>query len=387
MIPYSKQDITENDVQAVVKILKSDFLTQGKATPFFEETLCQYTQGKFSVAVNSGTSALHLACLSLGLGQGDWLWTTAISFVASANCGLYCGAKVDFVDIDPDDWNLSVLHLKNKLKLAKKEHKLPKVLVVVHFCGKSANMLELSLLAKEYNFKIIEDACHALGGKFLGDSIGSCKYSDITVFSFHPVKSITTGEGGAAMTNDSELAETMRLLRSHGVTRDSKFMTEKPHGDWYYNQILLGYNYRLSDIQSALGVSQLSRIDDYIEKRNSVASYYDQNLDLSRINIQSQHEEVVSSRHLYVIRLDTHKVKKDRKRIFSELRAANIGVNVHYMPIYRQPFYKKNGYDIQKFKESEKYYSEAISIPIYPALKKDQQMYIVETINKLAKAG
>jgi UDP-4-amino-4,6-dideoxy-N-acetyl-beta-L-altrosamine transaminase len=383
MIPYSKQDITEDDIQAVVKTLKSDFLTQGDATPFFEKSLCQYTGSQFSVAVNSGTSALHVACLSLDLGKGDWLWTTAVSFVASANCGLYCGAKVDFVDIDPNDWNLSIHNLKRKLKIAKQGAKLPKVLIVVHLCGQSANMNELSRLAKEYNFKIIEDACHALGGKYLGKPIGSCIYSDITVFSFHPVKSITTGEGGAATTNNLKLAETMRLLRSHGITRDHKFMIGEPHGAWHYQQICLGYNYRLSDIQSALGTSQLSRIDDYIKKRNLVATYYDQNLDLSKVSIQLQDEKVMSSRHLYVIRLNEDKVKKNRQYVFEKLRDANIGVNVHYIPIYRQPFYQKFGYSSLNFKESEKYYAEAISIPIYPSLEKSQQRYIVETINKL----
>ncbi len=254
MIPYGKQEITQADIDAVVEVLKSDFLTQGPMVPKFEQSVADHVGANHAVAVNSATSALHVACMALGLEQGDWLWTSPITFVASANCGLYCGAQVDFVDIDPQTYNLCPVALKSKLEHAKRENRLPKVVVAVHLCGQPCNMQGIGALAKEYGFKVIEDASHAIGGKYQGEFIGNSRYSDITVFSFHPVKIVTTAEGGMAVTNDDELAEKMNLLRSHGITRDPALMTREPDGPWYYQQVGLGYNYRMTELQAALGV-------------------------------------------------------------------------------------------------------------------------------------
>jgi UDP-4-amino-4,6-dideoxy-N-acetyl-beta-L-altrosamine transaminase len=375
MIPYGKQNISEDDINAVVKVLRSDFLTQGPVVPKFEEELCNYTGAKHAVAVNSCTSALHIACLSLGLEPGGILWTSPITFVASANCALYCGASVDLVDIDFDTALMSISHLKSKLERAKKDGKLPKIVVPVHFSGQSCDMQEIHSLSKEYGFYIVEDAAHAIGGSYKDEKIGCCKYSDITVFSFHPVKIITTGEGGAALTNNSKLAKNMELLRSHGITRDIHQMNEKSSNPWYYEQITLGYNYRMTDIQAALGVSQLNIIDEYISKRAEIANYYDKVFRNTKVFPLIVKTDRSSSNHLYVIRVS----KKIRNILFDKLIEAGIGVNLHYIPLYKQPYFELNG----TFSEAEEYYSSAISIPIFPLLPVNKVRYIANTILSL----
>ncbi len=382
MIPYGRQDISESDIESVISVLRSDFLTQGPKVPEFEETICTYTGAKYGVAVNSATSALHIACLSLGLGQGDWLWTSPITFVATANCGLYCGAKVDFVDIDPQTYNLSPQALEEKLILAKKEGKLPKIVVPVHLAGLSCEMEEIHKLSKEYGFRIIEDASHAIGGQYQGEVIGSCKYSDITVFSFHPVKIITTAEGGMAITNDETLANKMTLLRSHGITRDKDIMTHEPDGPWYYQQIELGLNYRMTDIQAALGLSQLQRLDKFLLKRRKIAEKYDKALADLPISVQFQNKKCLSAYHLYIIRVKEDISKYSHKEVFNKLRHSGIGVNIHYIPIHTQPYYKKLGFNLGDFPIAEQYYREAISLPLFPNLKEIQQAYIVEVLKK-----
>jgi UDP-4-amino-4,6-dideoxy-N-acetyl-beta-L-altrosamine transaminase len=379
MIPYGKQDITQDDIDAVVNVLKSDFLTQGPCVPRFEKEISRCCGAKYAVAVNSATSALHLACLSLGLGNGDWLWTSPITFVASANCGLYCGAKVDFVDINPATYNLCPKALKKKLIKAKELGKLPKVVVVVHLCGQSCDMKAIHVLSKEYGFKIIEDASHAIGGKYLNEPIGNCKYSDITVFSFHPVKIITTGEGGMALTNNNKLAEHMSLLRSHGVTRDPSQMTKQADGDWYYQQIELGYNYRMTDIQAALGVSQLKKINNNISRRHEIADRYNKFLSDFPLTLPYQSADGYSAFHLYIIRL---KNRNKHKQIFDTLRDKGIGVNLHYIPLYRQPYYQFKDSDYNNFPESESYYSEAITIPLYPTMSNQDQDVVIQAIKE-----
>lgn len=372
MIPYGKQSISKDDINAVVKVLHSDFLTQGPVVPKFEEELCNYTGANHAVAVNSCTSALHIACLSLGLGPGDILWASPITFVASVNCALYCGATIDFVDIDFDTALMSVSHLKNKLERAKKDGKLPKIVVPVHFSGQSCDMQEIHSLSKEYGFSIIEDAAHAIGGSYKDEKIGCCKYSDITVFSFHPVKIITTGEGGAIVTNDSQLANKMKLLRSHGITRDVSQMKNESRGAWYYEQIELGFNYRMTDIQAALGISQLNVIDKYLSKRAEIANYYDKVFSNTKILPLLVNADRNSSNHLYVIRVS----KKIRNTLFDKLIEAGIGVNLHYIPVYKQPYFDCN----IKLEETEKYYESAITIPIFPLLNEKEIKYISNKI-------
>jgi len=379
MIPYGTQEVTQKDIDSVNEVLTSGFLTQGQAVPKFEKMVCNYTNTKYGIATNSATSALHIACLALGLVEGDWLWTSPITFVASANCGLYCGAKIDFVDIDTETYNISPQLLENKLIKAEKEGKLPKILIPVHFAGHSCEMNKIYQLSKKYGFKIIEDASHAIGGKYKKQPIGCCEYSDITVFSFHPVKIITTGEGGMAVTNKNELANKMSLLRSHGVTRDQDLMTEVPDGAWYYQQIDLGFNYRMTDIQAALGISQLNRLDQYIEKRHCIATRYDEELNGYSVTSQLQRDDTHSSYHLYVIRVK----RVQHKKIYNKLIENGIGVNVHYIPIYRQPYYKQFGYNKENYPNSERYYLQAISIPIYPTLTNIEQEKIISTLQKL----
>ena len=383
MISYGKQNINQDDIDAVVGVLKSDFLTQGPQTPLFEKTLVDYCGVNYGVAVNSATSALHIACLALGLGGGDWLWTSPNSFVASANCGLYCDAKIDFVDIDPKTHNLSVTELERKLIQAKQENKLPKVVIPVHFAGQSCNMKKIHFLSQEYGFKIIEDASHAIGGKYLEKSIGGCQYSDITVFSFHPVKIITTAEGGLATTNSKELAEKMRLFRSHGITRDKSLMTRDPDGDWYYQQVGLGFNYRMTELQAALGISQMQRLDEFVAKRHILQERYDLLLSDLPIIKPYQDKDNYSALHLYPIQIDLNKVSKNREQIFNVLRENGIGVNVHYIPIHTQPYYLQFGFREGDFPNSESYYNRTISIPLFHTMTAEQQDEVLDVLKRV----
>ena len=379
MIPYGRQNISDEDIDSVIEVLKSDFLTQGPKVPEFENAIAKYTGSKGAVAVNSATSALHIACLALGLGKGDILWTTPITFVASANCALYCGAEVNFIDIDPLTYNLSVSALEEKLIESEKMGRLPKVVVPVHLCGQSCDMESIYELSKKYNFKIIEDASHAIGGKYKGDIIGSCKFSDITVFSFHPVKIITSAEGGVAVTNNAELKESMELLRSHGVSRNPELLVGESDGDWYYQQLTLGFNYRMTELQAALGLSQMKRLDVFVEKRHKIANRYLSELQNLDIVLPHQNDDCYSSFHLFPIRVKAEK----RKYIFDELRKNEIGVNVHYIPVHTQPFYRDMACDYGCLEEAEKYYSECISLPLYPDLTAEDQDYIISTLKKL----
>ena len=372
MIPYGHQDITETDVEAVVEVLKSDFLTQGPMVPQFEEEVAQYCGAHYGVAVNSATSALHIACLAMGLGPGDWLWTSPVTFVATANCALYCGAKVDFVDIDPRTFNISTEALADKLKHAEIEGRLPKILVPVHLCGQSCDMEAIAQLSARYGFKILEDASHAIGGRYRDDPIGNCSYSDITVFSFHPVKVITTGEGGLATTNDKQLAAKLSQLRSHGITRDPKQMTHAPDGPWYYQQTELGFNYRMTDLQAALGLSQLTRLDKYVTRRHELARRYDNVLGSTQITPQKINQDCYSSYHLYVVRIPESGPNYSHLNVFKTLRSQGIGVNVHYIPVHLQPYYDQFGFQKGQFPESESYYQQAISLPLFPTLTDDQ---------------
>lgn len=361
MIPYGRQSISEADIEAVVEVLRSDFLTQGPVVPRFEQAVADYCCARFGVAVNSGTAALHIACLALGVGPGDWVWTSPISFVASANCALYCGARVDFVDIEPDTGNMCAVELERKLVAAKAEDRLPKVVIPVHFAGLPCDMKEIHRLGQEYGFRIIEDACHALGARYHDEPTGNGRYSDITVFSFHPVKIITTGEGGMAMTNDPALAKTMRLLRSHGITREAEDFINEPDGPWYYEQQMLGFNYRMTDIQAALGLSQMHNLEDWIQKRGKLARRYFEAL-APELLPRYFSEERRSAFHLYVHRV----APEQRLRIFEQLRAQGIGANVHYMPIYKQPWYQRSAPTPQPY--AEQFYSGAITLPLFPSL-------------------
>ena len=380
MIPYGRQDITQVDIDAVVEVLQSDFLTQGPKMPLFEQTVAVKVGAKHALAVNSATSALHIACMALGLGQGDWLWTSPITFVASANCGLYCGAQIDFVDIDPRTYNLCPKALEAKLIAAEREGKLPKVLVAVHLCGQPCDMQAIHALSQRYGFKIIEDASHAIGGKYKGEYIGNGRYSDITVFSFHPVKIITTAEGGMALTNDDRLAEKMNLYRSHGVTRDQNLMTHEPDGSWYYQQVELGYNYRMTELQAALGVSQMERLDTFVSRRHALANRYDALLQDLPVTTPWQHPDSYSGLHLYVIRLQMDKIDKNHRQVFEGLREQGIGVNLHYIPVHTQPYYRNMGFQQGDYPAAERYYSEAISLPMYQGLTDPQQDEVVRAL-------
>ena len=379
-IPYGRQDINQLDIDSVEAVLRSDFLTQGSVVPAFEKKVCEFVGVKYAVATNSATSALHIACLALSVGKNDLVWTTSITFVASANCAIYCGANVDFVDIDPRTYLMSVEKLEEKLKIAKENNCLPKVVIPVHLCGQSCEMDKIFELSKQYGFKIIEDASHAIGGKYKGSFIGNCKYSDITVFSFHPVKIITTGEGGMAVTNKPNLYEHMQRLRSHGITRDPNEMDHLPDGSWYYQQIELGYNYRLTDLQAALGLSQMNRIEEFVNRRNEIANLYNQLLSNMPFVLPWQSPDNYSSYHLYVIRVK-NSAPNNHHEIFERLRARGILVNLHYIPLYHHPFYKKMGFDKNNYPESESYYLEAISLPIYSSLTDDDVKTIVHELS------
>jgi len=381
-IPYGRQNISEADIQSVVDVLRSDFLTQGPAVPAFEQAVATYCGAAHGIAVNSATSALHIACLALGLVQGDWLWTTPITFVASANCGLYCGAQVDFVDIDPHTYNLCPHALETKLIQAQKTGRLPKVVVAVHLCGQPCDMAAIYALGQTYGFKIIEDASHAIGGKYKHEPIGNCRYSDITVFSFHPVKIITTAEGGMAVTNSSKLAHAMALLRSHGITRDEACMTHSADGTWYYQQIGLGFNYRMTELQAALGLSQMQRLDAFVAQRHALAQRYNELLADLPLITPWQHPDSHSGLHLYVIRLCLDRIHTTHRDVFENLRAQGIGVNVHYIPVHTQPIYAQMGFVAGDFPQAELYYTQAISLPMYQDLTFAQQDHVVAALRK-----
>lgn len=385
VIPYGRQDISQADIDAVIAVLRSDFLTQGPAVPVFEKAVADYCGAQHAVAVNSATSALHIACLALGVGKGDNVWTTPVTFVASANCALYCGATVDFVDIDPYTYNLSVERLAEKLALAEKTGSLPKVVIPVHFCGQPCDMAAIHALGEKYGFRIIEDASHAIGGKYRGEAIGNCRYSDITVFSFHPVKIITTAEGGMALTNDARLSKRMQLLRSHGITRDANEMTHLADGPWYYQQIDLGYNYRMTDIQAALGASQMRRLDEFVTRRHVIARRYDDRLADLPVVTPWQQVDGYSGLHLYVIRLKLDVIGKSHRQVFEALRAGGIGVNLHYIPVYLQPYYAGFGFEQGYCSAAEKYYAEAISLPMYSSLTEVQQDRVCEVLRKVTE--
>ena len=382
MIPYGRQDITQADIDAVVAVLGSDFLTQGPKVPLFEQTVADKVDAKHAIATNSATSALHLACLALGLGAGDWLWTSPITFVASANCGLYCGAKVDFVDIDPRTYNLCPNALERKLFRAEREGSLPKIVAPVHLSGQPCDMASIHALSQKYGFKIIEDASHAIGGRYQDEPIGNCRYSDITVFSFHPVKIITTAEGGMALTNNAELAHKMELLRSHGITRDPALMTHEPDGPWYYQQIQLGYNYRMTELQAALGISQMQRLDKYVARRHQLAQRYNKLLADLPLSLPWQHPEGYSAFHLYVVRLQLNKINITHRQVFESLRKQGVGVNLHYIPVHTQPYYAKMSFKERDFPEAEKYYKEAISLPLYFGLSEVDQDRVIANLRE-----
>ncbi|MFL0162044.1 UDP-4-amino-4,6-dideoxy-N-acetyl-beta-L-altrosamine transaminase [Aquirufa salirivi] len=382
MIPYGRQDISEADIQAVVDVLKSDFLTQGPAVPAFEKSVADYCDAQYAFAVNSATSALHIACLSLGVGKGDLVWTSPITFVASANCALYCGADVDFVDIDAATYNISVIALEEKLVKAEKAGRLPKVIIPVHLAGQSCEMDKIHALGQKYGFRIIEDASHAIGGKYKGKAIGGCQYSDITVFSFHPVKIITTGEGGMCLTNDPQLAISLNRYRSHGIVRQASEMTHAPDGPWYYQQIELGYNYRMTDIQAALGLSQMKRLDEFVAARHALATRYNELLQEDWIELPWQHPDTYSGLHLFIIRIKKNKQGITHRQLFEKLRTAGILVNLHYIPVYTHPYYESIGYDRKEFPQAESYYSEAISIPMFATLTPIEQKFVVDAIKK-----
>ncbi len=383
-IPYGRQDISQEDIDAVVDVLRSDFLTQGPVVPAFEKVVAGYCGTDYAVAVNSATSALHIACLALGVGRGDIVWTSPITFVASANCALYCGATVDFVDIDSRTYNLSVERLAEKLNEAKQTGTLPKVVIPVHLCGQSCDMVSIHSLGQKYGFKIIEDASHAIGGHYNNEPVGNCRFSDITVFSFHPVKIITTGEGGMALTNDEQLAKHMRLLRSHGITSNSADMHPRLQKEiWNYQQIDLGFNYRMTDIHAALGLSQMHRLDEFVAKRQTIARRYDTMLSDLPVVIPWQHPDSNSSYHLYPIRIKPNERNKTQRQVYEALQSANINVNLHYIPVYRQPYYEVFGFRSGYCPESELYHREILSIPIYPTLTETDQSKVMGILHEV----
>ncbi len=381
MIPYGRQEITNDDISEVEKVLKSDFLTQGPVISKFEKSVANYCGSSYAIAVNSATSALHIACLALNLGHGDWLWTSPNTFVASANCGLYCGANIDFVDIDPETYNMSTSALSDKLIKAEKIGKLPKIVIPVHFGGSPCDMSKIFELSKKYGFKIIEDASHAIGASYENIKVGSCQHSDITIFSFHPVKIITTGEGGMALTNNEILSNSMRRLSTHGITRDKKLMRERPNDEiWNYQQIELGFNYRITDFQAALGLSQLNRLDKYVKSRHEIVKLYNSKFNNLNIQLPSQSTKIYSSYHLYPIRIKNSSTTKTQKQIYDALWKKDIAANLLYVPLHRHPYYENLGFKSGDFPESEQFHREVICLPIFPKLTKDQQMIIVESL-------
>ena len=383
MIPYGRQDITENDIEAVIDVLRSDFLTQGPIVKKFEDKVSEYCGSSHAFALNSATSALHVACLALDVGPGDIVWTSPITFVASSNCALYSGAEIDFVDIDPLTYNICCDQLRVKLRGAKRNGTLPKAVIPVHLTGQSCDMESIRQLSEEYGFSVIEDASHAVGGRYKDDAIGSCKYSDICVFSFHPVKIITTGEGGMVLTNNNELAAKLNRLRSHGITRDPACMGNQDPDPWYYEQIALGFNYRMTDLQAALGLSQLDRLDEYVTVRNQLAERYDGLLADFPLISPLQSQDCYSSRHLYVIRLKLDEIDKSRRQVFESLRARGIGVQIHYIPVPSQPYYKDMGFSDKDYPNGLSYYNEAISLPLFPTMTREEQDKVVAVLQEI----
>lgn len=381
-IPYGRQSVTEADIAAVVDVLKSDFLTQGPVVPAFEEAVAARCGAQYGIAANSATSALHIACMALGVGPGDSVWTSPLTFVASSNAALYCGADVDFVEVDDRTYNMCPVRLGEKLDRAAAAGTLPKVIIPVHLTGQSCDMAAIHAHASKHGVRIIEDASHAIGGSYRSQPVGNCKYSDITVFSFHPVKIVTTGEGGMAMTNDPELARLMRLDRSHGVTRDADMLQQENAGPWYYEQHRLGFNYRMTDINAALGLSQLDRLPEFIDRRREIAAIYDRAFADLPVKTPHQHTDSASAWHLYVIRIDQQNAAQNHRAVFDQLRGAGIGVNLHYIPVYLQPYYRELGFKPGLCPNAEAYYSEAISLPMYPTMTAEQQHKVIEEVHK-----
>ncbi|GAB0058354.1 UDP-4-amino-4, 6-dideoxy-N-acetyl-beta-L-altrosamine transaminase [Candidatus Magnetaquicoccaceae bacterium FCR-1] len=383
-IPYGRQHVTQADIDAVVEVLRSDWLTQGPMVPRFEQAVADHCQAAWAVAVNSATSGLHIACLSLGLGPEDWVWTSPMTFVASANCARYCGARVDFVDIDPVTYNMSIPALEKKLIDAEQTGKLPKILIPVHLCGQSCDMEAVDALRQRYGFRIIEDASHAIGGSYKNNPVGNCRYGDIAVFSFHPVKIITTGEGGMALTNDPILANRMRRLRSHGVSHQPAEMLSRPeHEIWNYQQLELGYNYRMTDIQAALGLSQLSQLDHFIQRRTEIAHRYDVQLRDLPITLPYRQHDIRSSLHLYPIRVSRERCGKTQRQVYESLKQGGVGVNVHYIPVYRQPYYEQQGFPVGYCPEAERYFQETVTLPIHPTLTEAEQDLVIHALRRL----
>lgn len=381
MIYYGKQNIDQKDIQAVVDVLDSDFLTQGPAIEQFERKVAAYCGAKYAVAVTNATSALHIACKAAGLGHGDVLWTSPITFTASANCGRYCGATVDFVDIDNDTYNMSVAALEAKLKVLKETGgKIPKVVVPVHLAGQSCDMERIFKLSHDYGFTVLEDASHAIGADYKDTKVGSCKYSDMTVFSFHPVKIITTGEGGMVLTNTEELYKKLVLYRSHGITRDAELMTHEADGPWYYQQIDLGYNYRMTDIQAALGCSQMDRLNEFVARRRYLVDRYNEKLKGLPIKIPYVINDANPSWHLYIARVDFSKLSITKTELFSNMKKKGVMLNLHYIPVHTQPYYEQLGFKKGDFPVSESYYEEAFTLPLYYNLTEEQQDEVINAL-------
>lgn len=387
MIYYGKQDINEADVQAVEAVLRSDFLTQGPAIERFEQRVAQYCGVKYAVAVCNATSALHIACLAAGLGKGDLLWTSPITFVASANCARYCGADVDFVDIDENTYNMSVPALERKLQEAKRQGRLPKIVVPVHMAGQSCDMRAIKKLSEEYGFTLLEDASHCIGADYADTKVGSCAYSDMAVLSFHPVKIITTGEGGMVLTNDVALYEQLCLYRSHGITRDPKHMTKESDGDWYYQQVALGFNYRMTDIQAALGASQMDRLDEFVARRRALAVRYNELLRDLPLRTPFVLKEAQPSWHLYIVRIDFDRVRKTKQQIFAEMRARGIALNLHYIPVHTQPYYEALGFHAEDCPAAVEYYREALTLPLYPCMTDAEQEMAARALREVLIGG
>lgn len=379
MIPYGKHSIDDADVESVVDVLRNQFLTQGSVVPRFEQALCDYTGARYAVAVNSATSGLHIACLAAGVGQGDLVWTVANSFVASANCARFCGADVDFVDINPLTRNIDIACLEQKLRQAQQNNRLPKVLIVVHFAGLSCDMQPIQQLTQPYGIVLIEDAAHALGGDYLGQKIGSCQFSDMSILSFHPVKSITSAEGGAVLTNKAEYATSLSLFAKHGTTRDPALMASPSDGPWYYQQIELGYNYRLSDLHAALGLSQLHKLDQFIRQRRLLAERYRQTIATLPLLLPSEESYVSSAWHLYMVELTHH----DRLSVYQQLHEKGIGVNVHYIPIHLQPYYQNLGFRKGYLPNTEHYYQQALTLPLFPSMTDEEQTTVIAALNEV----